>query len=80
MPPCFFNENYFKNYFLMTFTAQMVKNLPAMWETRFNPWVRKTPWRRELLLTPVFLLGEFYGQRLQAIGSQGVGHYWATNT
>ena len=33
----------------------MVKNLPAMWETRFNPWVGKIPWRREWLPTPVFL-------------------------
>ena len=27
--------------------AQMVKNLPAMQETRFDPWVWKIPWRRE---------------------------------
>ena len=27
--------------------AQMVKNLPAMQETGFNPWVGKIPWRRE---------------------------------
>jgi len=28
------------------------------------PWVRKIPWRRERLLpTPVFLSGEFHGQR-----------------
>ena len=35
--------------------AQLVKNLPAMWET----WVRslggKIPWRRKRLPTPVFL-------------------------
>ena len=37
----------------------MVKNLPAMQET----WVRKIPWRREWLLTPVFLPGKSYGQR-----------------
>ena len=37
--------------------AQLVKNLPAMWET----WVRKIPWRRESLPTPVFWLGEFHG-------------------
>ena len=30
---------------------------------RFNPWVRKTPWRREWLPTPVFLPGKFHGQR-----------------
>ena len=31
--------------------AQLVKNLPAVWET----WVGKIPWRRERLPTPVFL-------------------------
>jgi len=29
----------------------------------FNPWVRKIPWRSEWLLTPLFLPGEFHGQR-----------------
>ena len=43
----------------------MVKNLPAMQKTRFDPWVRKIPRRREWLNTPVFLPGEFYGQRNQ---------------
>jgi len=28
----------------------------------FNPQVRKIPWKRDWLLTPVFLLGEFHGQ------------------
>jgi len=28
----------------------------------FNPWVRKIPWRREWLPTPVFLPGESHGQ------------------
>ena len=32
-------------------------------DPRFNPWVRKIPWRREWLPTPVFLPGELYGQR-----------------
>ena len=43
----------------------MVKSLPAMQETRFNPWVGKIPWRMERLPTPtaVFLPGEFHGQR-----------------
>ena len=27
------------------------------------PWVGKIPWRREQLTTPVFLPGEFHGQR-----------------
>ena len=30
---------------------------------RFDPWVRKIPWRREWLPPPVFLPGEIHGQR-----------------
>ena len=30
---------------------------------RFNPWVRKIPWRSALQPTPVSLPGEFHGQR-----------------
>ena len=41
----------------------MVKNLLAMRENRFNPWVRKMPGRREWQPTPVFLPGEFHGRR-----------------
>ena len=29
----------------------------------FDPWVRKIPWRRKWQPTPVFLPGEFHGQR-----------------
>jgi len=39
--------------------AQMVKNLPAVQETGFDPWVGRIPWRRERLPTPVFLPGIF---------------------
>ena len=35
--------------------AQMVKNSPAVQETRFNSWVGKIPWRRDRVPTPVFL-------------------------
>ena len=46
----------------------------------FDPWVRKTPWRREWLLTPVFLSGEFHAQRSLAGCSprrlQRVRHDW----
>ena len=46
----------------------------------FNPWVGKITWRREWQPTPVFLPGEFHGQRslteesgeLQSVGSQRV--------
>ena len=40
----------------------MVKNLPAVQETS-DPWVGKIPWRRKWQTTPVFLPGEFHGQR-----------------
>ena len=30
---------------------------------RFDPWVRKIPWRRAWQPTPVFLPGESHGQR-----------------
>ena len=34
-----------------------------MQQPGFNPWVKKIPWRRECLATPVFLPGESHGQR-----------------
>ena len=44
---------------------------------RCDPWVGKIPWRRAWQPTPVFLLGEFHGQRpggLQSTGLQRVRH------
>ena len=35
--------------------VQLVKNLPAMQEAWFHSWVRKVPWRRDRLPTPVLL-------------------------
>ena len=55
--------------------AQTVRKLLA--NARFDPWVRKIPWRREWLPIPVFLPGEFHGQRSLAgysMGSQRVGN------
>ena len=56
----------------------MVKNLPALWDTEFDPWVRKMPWRREWQPTPVLLPGEFHGQKSPVsygpFGSQRVRH------
>ena len=43
--------------------AQIVKNLPARQETRVRSLGWKVLWRREWQSTPVFLPGEFYGQR-----------------
>ena len=48
---------------------------------KFNPWVRKTPWRRRWQTTPVFLLGEFHGQSSLAGYSpwdHKVRHDWTT--
>ena len=38
---------------------------------RFDPWVRKNPWRRAWQSTPVFLPGESHGQR-----SHGLHRLW----
>ena len=51
----------------------MVRNLSAMQETRFNPWVRKIPWRRKWQPTPVFLPEKSHGQRSLA-GYSPWGH------
>ena len=62
--------------------AQMVKNLPAMQEAGFNPWVGKILWRSTWQPTPVFLPGESPWReepsRLQTTGSQRVRHDWVT--
>ena len=36
---------------------------PLCERCRFDSWVRRIPWRREWLPTPVFLPGEFHGQK-----------------
>ena len=39
-------------------------------KNRFDPWVRKSPWRRKWQPTPVFLPGESHGRR-SLVGSMG---------
>ena len=51
------------SFFSPSLVAQMVKNLPAMQETWVQFLDQEDPWRRERQPTPVFLPGEFYGQR-----------------
>ena len=53
--------------------AQMVNNPPTMQRPGFDPCVGKIRWRRERLPTPVFLPGEFHGQRSLA-GYSPWGH------
>ena len=49
--------------------SQMVKNLPETQETRVPSLGQEDPMKKEWLPTPVFLPGEFYGQR---------GDWWDT--
>ena len=43
--------------------AQTVKNLPAMQKIWVRSLGREDPWRKMWLPTPIFLSGEFNGQR-----------------
>ena len=56
--------------------ALVVKNPPANagdMRHKFDPWVRKIPWRRAWQPTPVFLPGESHGQKSQ-VGYSSWGH------
>ena len=57
--------------------ALVVENPPAnvgnIKRCGFNPWLGKIPWRRAWQPTPVFLPGEFHGQRRLAAYSP-LGH------
>ena len=49
----------------ISITSDMQITSPS-WQCRrlgFDPWVKKIPWRREWLPTPVFLLGELNEQK-----------------
>ena len=39
-------NGYWLQYSWASLVAQMVRNLPTMWETWFYSWVGKIPWRR----------------------------------
>ena len=45
---------------------------------RFDPWVRRIPWRREWLPIPVFVPGEFHGQMSMVGYSPQSGKEWVT--
>ena len=66
---CYFICDYFLPLWRLSFNlvccllwdplvAQMVKSLPAMWQTRVRSLGQKSPWRRKWQHTPVFLPGE----------------------
>ena len=65
-------------YMWASLVAHMVKNLPAMEKTYVQTWVRKIPWRREWQPTPVFLPGEFHGQKSLAVYSPWGCKEWGT--
>ena len=52
-----------KSLYQASRVAQMVKNLPAVQETLVQSLGLEDPLRKEWLPTPVFLPGEFHGQR-----------------
>ena len=57
--------------------GSMVKNLPAMQETRVQSLGWKTPWRRKQQPTPVVLPGKSHGQRsLVAYSPWGSKRVW----
>ena len=51
------------NDIIKVLVAQMVKNPVQCGRPGFDPWVGKIPWRRKWQPTPVFLPGEYHGQR-----------------
>ena len=48
---------------LASLVAQTIKNMPTLWETRVRLPVREDALEEGMQPTPVFLPGEFYGQR-----------------
>ena len=52
--------------------AFLIRCLGCHSQCRFNPWVRKIPWRRKWQPTPVFLPGTPHGQKsLEGYSPQG---------
>jgi len=73
-------NNHWLRTSLTSLVAQMVKHLSTMWET----WVRslgwEVPWRRKWQPTAELLPRKSHGRRnLVSMGSQRVGHDWATS-
>ena len=64
--------------------AQSVKNLPAVQETWVRSPGREDPLEKEMVTHSSILAWKISGTKepggLQSMGSQRVGHDWATNT
>ena len=65
--------HYSFQYSWASLVAQLIKNLSAMRESWFDPWVGKIPWRRAWQLTPVFLPGESPGTEESACNEGDLG-------
>ena len=61
----------FESHSKCSLVTHTVKNLPAIQETRVQSLVRKIPWRREWQPPPLFMPGEFQGQKSLAGYSPG---------
>ena len=76
---CIFAVEFSQDRFVV---AQMVKSLPAVWETQVRSQVWEDPHRRKWQPTPILLPGKSVDReepgRLQSVGSQRIGHDWAT--
>ena len=72
-------------YFILAFWLRSSggsdrKRLSTMWETWVQSLGREVPWRRKRQPTPVLLPRKSHGRRsLVSMGSQRVGHDWATS-
>ena len=56
--------------------AQMVKNLPAVWETWIGSMGQEDPLEKEMATQSVFLPGESHGQRSLADYSPWITKSW----
>ena len=65
-------QHFVQIYVYFMYIYYIYLSLMACRGPRFDPWVRKIPWRRKWQPTPVFLPGEFHGQRsLAGYGPRG---------
>ena len=69
-------------FYWASLVAQSVRNRPACGRPGFDSWVGKIPWRKAWKPTPVFFPRKSPWTEepggLQSMGSQRVGHNWAT--
>ena len=79
---CMFFSVVFWEHIMASLVAQMVKRLPGMWETQVQPLGWEDPLEKEMATHSSTLAWKIPWTeepgRLQSMGSQRVGHNWAT--